>query len=202
MLDETAQRHLTPDTKDIMSEISQEDAAIKMSSTPSPTASNSASSTSASRRPPRKSTLTQQQKNQKRQRATQDQLVTLEIEFNKNPTPTATVRERIAEDINMTERSVQIWFQNRWVHANMADCAFTDRRTRRAKIKLLAKKSIESGEDCDGIPESMRQYLAIQAMESGKSLGGNFLGRSGLMPYGSGQMAIGGDQSHQGKVGM
>jgi hypothetical protein len=68
-----------------------------------------------SKRPPRKSTLTQQQKNQKRQRATQDQLTTLEMEFNKNPTPTAQVRERIAEEINMTQRSVQIWFQNRCV---------------------------------------------------------------------------------------
>lgn len=57
--------------------------------------------------------MTQQQKNQKRQRATQDQLTTLEMEFNKNPTPTANVRERIADEINMTERSVQIWFQNR-----------------------------------------------------------------------------------------
>jgi hypothetical protein len=84
----------------------------KMSSTPSPTASATTSS-SVARRPPRKSTLTQQQKNQKRQRATQDQLVTLEVEFNKNPTPTAAVRERIAQEINMTERSVQIWFQNR-----------------------------------------------------------------------------------------
>jgi hypothetical protein len=86
--------------------------APKNSQTPSPT-STSNGPTSASRRPPRKSTLTQQQKNQKRQRATQDQLTTLEMEFNKNPTPTATVRERIAEEINMTERSVQIWFQNR-----------------------------------------------------------------------------------------
>lgn len=67
-----------------------------------------------SRRPSRKSTLTQQQKNQKRQRATQDQLATLEIEFSRNPTPTASVRERIAQEINMTERSVQIWFQNRY----------------------------------------------------------------------------------------
>jgi len=94
--------------------------------TPSPSASNDRSSTtpntsngstgagnSASRRPPRKSTLTQQQKNQKRQRATQDQLVTLEHEFAKNATPTAATRERIASEINMTERSVQIWFQNR-----------------------------------------------------------------------------------------
>lgn len=72
-----------------------------------------------SRRPPRKSTLTQQQKNQKRQRATQDQLMTLEREFNKNPTPTAMVRERIAEEINMTERSVQIWFQNRCGHRQL-----------------------------------------------------------------------------------
>jgi hypothetical protein len=38
----------------------------------------------------------------------------LEAEFVNNPTPTATVRERIAQDISMTERSVQIWFQNRW----------------------------------------------------------------------------------------
>ncbi|RAK82649.1 homeobox domain-containing protein [Aspergillus fijiensis CBS 313.89] len=116
-------------------------------STPSPAMSNATTTTTApaARRPQRKSTLTQQQKNNKRQRATQDQLVTLEVEFNKNPTPTAATRERIAQDINMTERSVQIWFQNR-----------------RAKIKMLAKKSIETGEGCDSIPESMRQYLAMQ----------------------------------------
>jgi hypothetical protein len=81
--------------------------------TPGTSSSSTQAPTSAPRRPPRKSTLTQQQKNQKRQRATQDQLVTLEQEFNKNPTPTAATRERIAQEINMTERSVQIWFQNR-----------------------------------------------------------------------------------------
>ncbi|KAF2398595.1 hypothetical protein EJ06DRAFT_557828 [Trichodelitschia bisporula] len=147
-----------------------------MISTPSPAASATATPPatnggSASRRPPRKSTLTQQQKNQKRQRATQDQLVTLEQEFNKNPTPTALVRERIAQEINMTERSVQIWFQNR-----------------RAKIKNIAKKSIESGEDCNDIPESMRRYLALQAMESGKPLGRDVLGRSGSFGYGNGML--------------
>ncbi|RWA10918.1 hypothetical protein EKO27_g4184 [Xylaria grammica] len=154
----------------------------KTSQSPSPqSAASGHTPNNISKRPPRKSTLTQQQKNQKRQRATQDQLTTLELEFNKNPTPTATVRERIAEEINMTERSVQIWFQNR-----------------RAKIKLLAKKSLESGEDIDSIPESMRAYLAMQAMESGKGLGGPYMGRTGLMPYGS--MMLGGDQGGQGKV--
>ncbi|KAF2198459.1 hypothetical protein GQ43DRAFT_378545 [Delitschia confertaspora ATCC 74209] len=145
---------------------------IKLSATPSPSSAViTPTSSTAPRRPPRKSTLTQQQKNQKRQRATQDQLVTLEVEFNKNPTPTAAVRERIAEEINMTERSVQIWFQNK-----------------RAKIKNTAKKRIENGDDCNDIPESMRRYLALQAMESGKSLGRDFLGRSGSMAFGSGML--------------
>ncbi|RDA84086.1 hypothetical protein CP532_0480 [Ophiocordyceps camponoti-leonardi (nom. inval.)] len=151
----------------------------------SPTQSHSSSGghSCSSKRPPRKSTLTQQQKNQKRQRATQDQLTVLEMEFNKNPTPTAQVRDKIAEEINMTERSVQIWFQNR-----------------RAKIKMLAKKSLETGEDIDSIPESMRAYLAMQAMESGKGLGGNYLGRTGLLPFGHGGMLLGGEQVAQGKV--
>ena len=100
--------------------VHSEEADSKKMATPSPTPSAQSGingTSSASRRPPRKSTLTQQQKNQKRQRATQDQLATLEVEFNKNPTPTATVRERIAEEINMTERSVQIWVQNRYICA-------------------------------------------------------------------------------------
>src|ERR1700753_3748947 len=139
------------------------------------------SSPSIHRRPPRKSTLTQQQKNQKRQRATQDQLITLEVEFEKNPTPTAVVRERIAQEINMTERSVQIWFQNR-----------------RAKIKNIVKKSIENGEDSNEIPESMRRYLAMQARESGKPLGRDLLGRG---YYGTGSLLLNTETSSS-KVGM
>jgi len=69
--------------------------------------------------------------------------------------------------------------------------------SRRAKIKLMAKKSLETGEDIDQIPESMKQYLAMQAMESGKGLGG-FFGRS-MMQYGQ-QGLFGGDQGGQGKV--
>jgi len=58
---------------------------------------------------------------------------------------------------------------------------------RRAKIKNIAKKSIENGDDCNDIPESMRRYLALQAMESGKSIGTSFLGRGGI-PYGIGML--------------
>ena len=66
----------------------------------------------------------------------------------------------------------------------------TDSSARRAKIKNLAKKSLETGEDIDSIPESMRAYLAMQAMESGKGLGGNYFGRTGLSPFGHGNMLM------------
>jgi hypothetical protein len=73
---------------------------------------------------------------------------------------------------------------------------------RRAKIKLMAKKSLETGEDIDSIPESMRHYLAIQAIETGKGIGLNFYNRTGLGPQGHGNMMFGGEQGGQGKVCM
>ncbi|KAK9369645.1 hypothetical protein V1509DRAFT_652018 [Lipomyces kononenkoae] len=109
----------------------------------------------------RKSTLTQQQKNNKRQRATTEQLAILETEFSINPAPNGKTRLRIADKINMTERSVQIWFQNR-----------------RAKIKLLAKKSIETGGDTDLIPESMKHYLAVQSTGPGSSSSSAYFARA------------------------
>lgn len=67
---------------------------------------------------------------------------------------------------------------------------------------MMTKKSIENGEDCDNIPESMRQYLAMQAMESGKPLARDFLGRSqGLSQYGPGGMMMNTEANSAGKVG-
>src|SRR2546422_643148 len=48
----------------------------------------------------------------------------------------------------------------------------------------------------------MRAYLAMQAMESGKGLGGAYLGRTGLTPFGHGSMLLGGAEGGQGKVCM
>jgi Homeodomain len=59
--------------------------------------------------------MTMQQLNKKRQRATPDQLSVLEEAFLLNQSPNAKMRELIAERIRMTERSVQIWFQNRYL---------------------------------------------------------------------------------------
>lgn len=65
---------------------------------------------------------------------------------------------------------------------------------------MIAKKSIETGEDCDSIPESMRQYLAMQ-YDPNKPGGRDLFGRtSGLGGYGSN----GGhpnESGHSGKIG-
>lgn len=66
---------------------------------------------------------------------------------------------------------------------------------RRAKIKMIAKKGIETGEACDAIPESMRQYLALNS-DSTKSHAGNLFNRSGS--YGGDSMN---GSSPSGKIG-
>lgn len=73
---------------------------------------------------------------------------------------------------------------------------------RRAKIKHLAKKSIETGEDCDAVPDCVRQYLAMQAMETGKGFPRGLIGdRSrSLSAYGN-NMMLTPEPSPQGKTG-
>lgn len=67
---------------------------------------------------------------------------------------------------------------------------------------MLAKKTLESGEDCDNIPESLRQLLAMQAMESGRPFPRQLLRPGGPMAqYGSGGMLMTGDTTGPNKVG-
>lgn len=69
---------------------------------------------------------------------------------------------------------------------------------------MIAKKSIETGEDCDNIPESMRHMLAMQALESGKPFPRHLIGRTGgsMANYGIGGMMLNGETNGSGKVGM
>lgn len=62
----------------------------------------------------------------KRTRATPEQLAILEKSFNVNPSPNSRVREQLSLQLGMTERSIQIWFQNR-----------------RAKVKNQTKRSMQ-----------------------------------------------------------
>ncbi|KAI8816610.1 homeobox domain-containing protein, partial [Fimicolochytrium jonesii] len=49
----------------------------------------------------------------KRARATPEQLAILEETFKTHPSPNAHLRELLSHKVQMSERSVQIWFQNR-----------------------------------------------------------------------------------------
>ncbi|CAJ0837752.1 2018_t:CDS:2 [Entrophospora sp. SA101] len=62
--------------------------------------------------------------NKKRTRATPEQLAILEDTFKTNTSPNSKVREALAEKVSMSERSIQIWFQNR-----------------RAKMKAVQKRA-------------------------------------------------------------
>jgi hypothetical protein len=101
----------------ISSQVSQQGDTYSLHSSPSPSPPSGTPTQGAGRQRSRSGTnsMTMQQLNKKRQRATPEQLLVLEEAFAMNSSPTAKVREMIAERIRMTERSVQIWFQNRYV---------------------------------------------------------------------------------------
>ncbi|KAI9007295.1 homeobox domain-containing protein, partial [Gaertneriomyces semiglobifer] len=49
----------------------------------------------------------------KRLRTTSAQLMRLQEAFDRDPMPTPAVRAELADELGMTSRSVQVWFQNR-----------------------------------------------------------------------------------------
>jgi len=67
---------------------------------------------------------------------------------------------------------------------------------------MISKKGVDGGDDIDHMPESMRQLLAMQAMQEGKPFPAHLMGRPGApVSYGSGNMLVGGDMNN-GKVGQ
>ncbi|KAM0749246.1 homeobox, partial [Meredithblackwellia eburnea MCA 4105] len=48
-----------------------------------------------------------------RRRTTPSQLKILEFHFDRNPKPDITLRKQLSEQLDMTPREVQVWFQNR-----------------------------------------------------------------------------------------
>lgn len=51
-----------------------------------------------------------------------DQVVILQESFNGNALPDSTVRSKLARDLGVTERTIQIWFQNRRAKARKTEC--------------------------------------------------------------------------------
>ena len=83
-------------------------------------------------------------------------------------------------------------------HSFLLKRVLTEDGGRRAKIKLLTKKTLENGEDCDAIPESYRKYLAFQALDSGKPVARGLLGNA--MGSMGNNLLLGGDSQPPPKV--
>lgn len=68
---------------------------------------------------------------------------------------------------------------------------------------MMAKKGVDIGDDIDHIPESMRQLLAMQAMQEGKPFPAHLMGRPGapMSAYGNGSMMMSAADNNAGKVG-
>lgn len=57
----------------------------------------------------------------KRTHLKSEQVVLLQESFNGNALPDASIRSKLAKELNMTERTIQIWFQNRRAKARKAE---------------------------------------------------------------------------------
>lgn len=55
-------------------------------------------------------------------------------------------------------------------------------------MKNIVKRTLENGEVVDDIPEPMRKYLALQAVESGTTFVNHDMSNGGVNAYGSGLM--------------
>jgi hypothetical protein len=85
--------------------------------------------------------LQQADDSKKRTRVTPSQLAILEETFNVSATPDSKMRKQLAQKLEMPERSIQIWFQNR-----------------RAKVKMLQRRALLRQEQ-----EAARARLCAEA---------------------------------------
>jgi hypothetical protein len=108
----------------------------------------------------RKKSISSPASSKKRTRANQEQLAVLEEVYSTNPSPNGKLREALAGKLGMSERSIQIWFQNR-----------------RAKSKLLQRRRSQFQEEMLRM-QSMYSMLAGQ----GALMGANSMLLPGMMP--------------------
>ncbi|ADM11250.1 Homeodomain-containing transcription factor-like protein [Encephalitozoon intestinalis ATCC 50506] len=84
-----------------------------------------------------------------RKRTTKAQLKVLEETFETNIRPDANMRKKLGEELGMTPRSVQVWFQNR-----------------RAKIKKLTQKKMMQQENTDNTKGQETAHTPSPSKES------------------------------------
>ncbi|CAI2167186.1 7092_t:CDS:2 [Funneliformis geosporum] len=118
----------------------------------------------------------------KRKRITQEQLQDLVAMFDQTDTPSYDVREKLAKKLNMTNREVQVWFQNRRAKANRAKA--NEHNASHQHHRFLHHHSVSTAQAASGhassigmMPHGNFTFVPMFA-NGGPSTGGPARGRS------------------------
>ncbi|GBB83628.1 hypothetical protein RclHR1_10320006 [Rhizophagus clarus] len=118
----------------------------------------------------------------KRKRITQEQLQDLVAMFDQTDTPSYDVREKLAKKLNMTNREVQVWFQNRRAKANRAKA--NEHSASHQHHRFLHHHSVSTAQAASGhassinmLPHGNFTFVPMFA-NGGPSTGGPVRGRS------------------------
>ncbi|KAI8070755.1 hypothetical protein BC940DRAFT_351950 [Gongronella butleri] len=100
----------------------------------------------------------------KRTHLSGEQIASLQASFDNNPLPDATIRHRLAVALNITERTVQIWFQNRRAKARKMEAGPSNASTSRYQATFRTMMTPDQFEKQSSAPppSSMTATMASQ----------------------------------------
>jgi hypothetical protein len=94
-----------------------------------------------------------------------NQVSILQESFNNNPLPDSSVRSRLARELSVTERTIQIWFQNRRAKARKSEAFSTSSGSVHSSNILRPHWGIESKQQTPRYQATFRTMMTPERFE-------------------------------------